>query len=739
MSKNLDRDDPTCVIKMLDEFRSCNPSVNLSNLIDNRSRAVVPTKLQFDESTVSSDNKKRKFTDSNVSVGLGEISADDSDLSVLASPWKTRWMKAELAETKAQKASLEERIQKLHSIRMELELMFDNEKTSLLKQQERDRETIKALEGRVAVLRKREVESRDELSQYKQSAESCKYKLEKKILLQLQEEYARFFHQFKQMELTHKKCAAGEQRISELEAELALSTEEATSLKDYIKLLEEKVVRVTNLKHQVELDEHRLTQAQQRIKELELEKEKGEEARELLEKQQHNLMRLPDLEREVALLRDENRNLRDAVHNKLILEEEVMDLRSRQTGFEEREQKLAQLEASHGHLESVLERWRQLARDHCLGVPPEKAMAGPELLRMRIETLQQKELLLTADVGHLDSRMKATQQAKSKVSMELGKATKQIEGMQTVNDDQSKLIKRLQKRLLLVSRERDSYRSQLDLYEKELTITSSSGFVNSQQQQQKSRIEALEKTIEGYRDLVEKLEADLEKTVKGVQFSERISKLEEEINSLQQEKEHLMKRRDELEVELEYRALKGDFNPVKSKVLHFRMNPAAEAEIQREDRLTRLQQECDRLQVRVRVLEEGQTQDVTEAVNLHLAASNTQEVQDLQKEIQSYEMKLQRVKEIVKTTIQEYRDACYMLLGYRMDRVESGLCRLSSMYAESEDDYLVFKLNDSGPDLLETPYSTTLEPFINLHLKRQHSPPMFLSAITMDLFSHQTN
>jgi hypothetical protein len=46
------------------------------------------------------------------------------------------------------------------------------------------------------------------------------------------------------------------------------------------------------------------------FQELELEKEKGEEAGELLEKQQHSLMRLPDLEREVALLRDENRNLR---------------------------------------------------------------------------------------------------------------------------------------------------------------------------------------------------------------------------------------------------------------------------------------------------------------------------------------------------------------------------------------------------------------------------------------------
>lgn len=44
------------------------------------------------------------------------------------------------------------------------------------------------------------------------------------------------------------------------------------------------------------------------------------------------------------------------------------------------------------------------------------------------------------------------QQAKSKVDMELDKATKQIERMQVVNDDHSKLIKRLQKKLLLISR-----------------------------------------------------------------------------------------------------------------------------------------------------------------------------------------------------------------------------------------------------------------------------------------------
>jgi hypothetical protein len=83
MSKKQDTDDPTCVIKMLDEFRSCNPSVNLPNLIDNSSIALVPTRLQFDDSVVSGENKKRKFTDSNVSIGTAEISANDSDLSAL--------------------------------------------------------------------------------------------------------------------------------------------------------------------------------------------------------------------------------------------------------------------------------------------------------------------------------------------------------------------------------------------------------------------------------------------------------------------------------------------------------------------------------------------------------------------------------------------------------------------------------------------------------------------------------
>jgi predicted ArsR family transcriptional regulator len=67
------------------------------------------------------------------------------ELCITASSWETRRLKADLAEAKAQKAKLEEQIQKLHRVRMELDVMYDNEKTGLIKQLERDRETVRSI------------------------------------------------------------------------------------------------------------------------------------------------------------------------------------------------------------------------------------------------------------------------------------------------------------------------------------------------------------------------------------------------------------------------------------------------------------------------------------------------------------------------------------------------------------------------------------------------------------------
>ena len=79
---------------------------------------------------------------------------------------------------------------------------------------------------------------------------------------------------------------------------------------------------------------------------------------------------------------------------------------------------------------------------------------------------------------------------------------------------QQNLIHRLQKKLVLISRERDSYRKQLDSYEKDLTIcmnpASTAQPGSNQLLIQKERIDSLEKVVDGYREMVAKLENELE-------------------------------------------------------------------------------------------------------------------------------------------------------------------------------------------------------------------------------------
>lgn len=86
-----------------------------------------------------------------------------------------------------------------------------------------------------------------------------------------------------------------------------------------------------------------------------------------------------------------------------------------------------------------------------------------------------------------------------------------------------------------------------------------------------------------HRELVSKLEADLQATEASSQKNE-CSKLLEEIKRLKGE--------------LEHRALKGDFN-CNARVLHFTMNPAAIAEKQAEEKQAALLREVEELRGKV--------------------------------------------------------------------------------------------------------------------------------------------
>lgn len=70
---------------------------------------------------------------------------------------------------------------------------------------------------------------------------------------------------------------------------------------------------------------------------------------------------------------------------------------------------------------------------------------------------------------------------------------------------------------------------------------------------------------------------------------------------------------------------------------------------------------------------------------------------ELRKQVESAELKNQRLKEVFQTKIQEFRKVCYTLTGYQIDVTTESQYRLTSRYAEHQTDCLIFKVGSPPP------------------------------------------
>lgn len=105
----------------------------------------------------------------------------------------------------------------------------------------------------------------------------------------------------------------------------------------------------------------------------------------------------------------------------------------------------------------------------------------------------------------------------------------------------------------------------------------------------------------------------------------------------------------------------------------------------------------------------------------------------------------QRLKEMFKDRITSFREAVYLLTGFKVDlynddATNMGLrrLRLRSMFAESPEDSLLFQWQGDCLELLDTPYAARVDERLFEYLGKCKSVPAFLAALTMDLFDSQT-
>uniref|UniRef100_A0A8C5X8Z8 Mitotic spindle assembly checkpoint protein MAD1 n=2 Tax=Malurus TaxID=55806 RepID=A0A8C5X8Z8_9PASS len=448
------------------------------------------------------------------------------------------------------------------------------------------------------------------------------------------------------------------------------------------------------------------------------------------------LARFPKMERELRQLREENAYFREMKENNGLLKEEVEGLQRKLERYEKVQAQLVTVELENEKLLGKLQSWEKLDQSTGLNI------RTPDDLSRQIVALQQRELALKEQNSTFMNSARMLEKARQQLQEDLLRVQSQLVDEKKKREHQEALVRRLQKRVVLLTKERDGMRAILESYDSELTPAEHSPQLSRRMREAE---ELVQKLHAHHAELEAQLSQVLEEVGNHKQRAEMVSSINFpffprlKIEELEAERSKLAEENRSLEMKLEKLTLQGDYDPSRTKVLHFSMNPTSLAKQQRKEEQQQLQEECERLRELVRVLEGGGSISATrEGVG---SFQSPQEVAELKKQVESAELKNQRLKEVFQTKIQEFRKVCYTLTGYQIDITTENQYRLSSIYAEHQGDCLLFKASSSSGgkmQLLETEFSRTIRELIELHLLRQDSIPAFLSALTLDLFSRQT-
>uniref|UniRef100_D3ZIV3 Mitotic arrest deficient 1 like 1 n=1 Tax=Rattus norvegicus TaxID=10116 RepID=D3ZIV3_RAT len=554
---------------------------------------------------------------------------------------------------------------------------------------------------------------------------------------QLQEREAAAEEKMREQLERHRLCKqsldAASQQLREREDGLAAARETISSLKGRVSELQlsamDQKVQVKRLesekqelKEQLELQQRKWQEANQKIQELQASQEERtdqeqkikdleqklclqEQDAAVVKSMKSELLRLPRMERELKRLREENTHLREMRETNGLLTEELEGLQRKLGRQEKMQEALVDLELEKEKLLAKLQSWEKL--DQTMGLN----LRTPEDLSRFVIELQQRELALKEKNSSITSSARGLEKAQQQLQDEVRQVNAQLLEERKKRETHEALARRLQKRNALLTKERDGMRAILGSYDSELTqaeyspqltqrmweaedmvqkVHAHSSEMEAQLSQaleelgvQKQRADTLEMELKMLRAQTSSAEASFPFC------KEEVDALRLKVEELEGERSRLEQEKQALEMQMERLTLQGDYNQSRTKVLHMSLNPASMArQRQREDH-DRLQEECERLRGLVHALERGGPIPA----DLEAASSlpSSKEVAELRKQVESAELKNQRLKEVFQTKIQEFRKVCYTLTGYQIDVTTESQYRLTSRYAEHQTDCLIFK------------------------------------------------
>ncbi|XP_058671917.1 mitotic spindle assembly checkpoint protein MAD1 isoform X1 [Ammospiza nelsoni] len=695
------------------------------------------------------------------------ISQRMEGVSGMATPGSTQ---SSLQMQYQQRMQLEEQAGQIHSKsqllqvereKMQMELSHKRARIELEKaantnarNYEREADRNQELLTRIKQYQEREAEAENKLKEQMEMNKSYKKSMET-MSKKLQEKESKLAEANETITVLNGKISELQLDIMNQEMQMTSQDSQKQELMEQLDIEKKKWQEASQQIQTLQASQALLSEYEQKIKDLEQKLSQQEHDAVIVKSMKAELARFPKMERELCQLREENTYFREMKENNGLLKEEVESLQRKLERFEKVQAQLVTVELENEKLLGKLQSWEKLDQSTGLNI------RTPDDLSRQIVALQQRELALKEQNSTFMNSARMLEKARQQLQEELLCVQSQLLDEKKKREHQEALVRRLQKRVVLLTKERDGMRAILESYDSELTPAEHSPQLSRRMREAEDIVQKLHahnteleaqlsqvlEEVGNHKQRAEMLEVEM-KVLKSQQCTaeqstvitkEEVDTLRLKIEELEAERSKLAEENRSLGMQLEKLTLQGDYDPSRTKVVHFSMNPMSLAKQQRKEEQQQLQEECERLRELVRVLKGGGS--ISGSLEGVGAFQSPQEVAELKKQVESAELKNQRLKEVFQTKIQEFRKVCYTLTGYQIDITTENQYRLSSIYAEHQGDCLLFKASSSSGgkmQLLETEFSRTIRELIELHLLRQDSIPAFLSALTLDLFSRQT-
>lgn len=342
---------------------------------------------------------------------------------------------------------------------------------------------------------------------------------------------------------------------------------------------------------------------------------------------------------------------------------------------EKQTENAVQLRVQAEQLQREVDEWRAVAADHVVTTAP-----SPRSLRTRIEEILNAQLVSADDRQVNQSSRRSLDNEAYDLKTQNGIHVKAIADLRTALKHHQTLLHRVQKKLMLVAKERDCYRQVMEHYEKEVTVSGPTGGGGQDGSAQlRMRVDMLEKAVTGYKDICANLERDLQQTSgdpatsDGATVQNKCERLQKESDELRVENERLRRRKEELELRLEQISMRSVSEESEKqarrpfKVVHFQQNPADLAYESHRNELEKLQAEIERLKRKIRQMESDQAEMSNRLNETEGGAGgltcNMKELNQLRAQLQSLDAKNQHLKEVYKAASLEFREVVYLLFG----------------------------------------------------------------------------